>query len=87
LLSSGKFTRFAPAIAGLLTALLVFVVVRASVSANSQLVSDLLQTAIAACAAVAPSRGEIEEIQISGESNDSQLSKRCIAIWRLRLPS
>jgi hypothetical protein len=52
LLSSGKFTRFAPAIAGLLTALLVFVVVRASVSANSQLVSDLLQTAIAACAAV-----------------------------------
>ena len=52
MLSSGKFTRFAPAIACLLSALLVLVIVRASAWANSQLVSDLLQTAIAASAAV-----------------------------------
>lgn len=52
MLSSGKFARFALAIACLLSALLVFVVLGAGAGANSQLVSDLLQTAIAAWAAV-----------------------------------
>ena len=52
MLSSGKFARFALAIACLLSALLVFVVLGASAWANSQLFSDLLQTSIAAWAAV-----------------------------------
>ena len=52
MLSSGKFARFALAIACLLSALLVFVVLGAGAWAHSQLVSDLLQTAIAAWAAV-----------------------------------
>jgi hypothetical protein len=52
LLFSGKSARFAFAFACSLGALLVLVVVRGSAWAESQLVSDLLQTAIAASAAV-----------------------------------
>ena len=52
LLSSGKSSRFALALACLLSGLLVLVVVRANAWRNSQLASDLLQTAIAAGAAV-----------------------------------
>lgn len=50
--SSGKFARFALALLGLLTGLLLVVVVRANAWRNSQLASDLLQTAIVSSAAI-----------------------------------
>lgn len=52
MLPSGKFSRIALAVASLLTGLLILVVWRLGHQSNSQLISDLLQSALVLCAAI-----------------------------------
>lgn len=56
MLPSGKFARFALAIASLLTGLVILVVEQAGHQPHSQLLSDLLQCRLVACAGIAAVR-------------------------------